>query len=120
MSNADEISDSSLVNWRFTEQPITLLRPKSPGEPPTETIVPRGSPIWFRDGKPFLKLPDGAEGKISCRAAAKALGLERPTTEQITDWVTDSVCESMLGYTVEPDGIDEEGSPSWLLALGLI
>jgi len=32
----------------------------------------------------------------------------------------DSICPSLLGYDVEPDGWDEEGSPSWLLALGLI
>jgi hypothetical protein len=29
-------------------------------------------------------------------------------------------CQSVLGETVEPDGIDEHGSPSWLMALALV
>ncbi len=29
-------------------------------------------------------------------------------------------CPSVLGETVEPDGCDEHGSPSWLVALGFV
>jgi hypothetical protein len=32
----------------------------------------------------------------------------------------DSVVQSVLGHDVEPDGWDPEGSPSWLLAMGVI
>lgn len=45
---------------------------------------------------------------------------DTPDYAEIEGWVADSVCESLMGETVEPDGIDEFGSPSWLLALGLI
>lgn len=48
-------------------------------------------------------------------------GLEPvPTEEELSALVTDSVCPSVLGHEVESDGWDEEGSPSWLLALGLM
>lgn len=45
---------------------------------------------------------------------------ETPSFEAIEAWVIDSVCESLEGEEVEPDGFDEDGAPSWLLALGLI
>jgi len=34
--------------------------------------------------------------------------------------VMDSVCETPNGNTVEPDGVDSEGAPSWLMIHGLI
>jgi len=40
--------------------------------------------------------------------------------DEIEDAVCDSVCLSIGGETVEPDGWDSNGAPSWLLALGLI
>lgn len=45
-----------------------------------------------------------------------------PSVEEITDWSTDSVCESVYGNTVEPDynGSGSDLSPSWLVALGYI
>lgn len=45
---------------------------------------------------------------------------EAPDLDEVRMWVFDSVCESLLGHTVEPDGVDFEGSPSWLLVMGLI
>lgn len=32
----------------------------------------------------------------------------------------DGICTTVTGLKVEPDGIGEDGSPSWLLCLGLI
>ena len=40
--------------------------------------------------------------------------------EELQEAVNDGVCQSICGETVEPDGYDEHGSPSWLLAMGLI
>ncbi len=42
------------------------------------------------------------------------------TEETIREGVCDGSCESMIGDTVEPDGHDEYGFPSVLLALGMI
>ena len=43
-----------------------------------------------------------------------------PTFEELEGWVFDSVCETLEGGTIEPDGWDCEGCPSWLLVLGLV
>tara|TARA_R110002020_G_scaffold19364_2_gene67097 strand:+ start:5736 stop:5963 length:228 start_codon:yes stop_codon:yes gene_type:complete len=45
---------------------------------------------------------------------------ETPSFEEIRGWVFDSTCESLAGETVEPDGVDPDGFPSWLLAVGLV
>jgi len=45
---------------------------------------------------------------------------EVPSFEEIEMWVYDSVCESVTGHTVEPDGYGPDDSPSWLIILGLI
>ena len=43
-----------------------------------------------------------------------------PDVEQLEEWVNDGICETVLGNPTEPDGHDEHGAPSWLLALGMI
>jgi hypothetical protein len=42
-----------------------------------------------------------------------------PSDELLADWICDGMCESVTGQPVEPDGYGTDGSPSWLLALGL-
>jgi hypothetical protein len=79
------------------------------------TSLPAGSEVSWSAGKATV-----AGRRVSALGAAKALGIESPTDEELNHWVCDSIVDSVLGYRVEPDGCDEEGSPSWLLALGLI
>jgi hypothetical protein len=59
----------------------------------------------------------------SCEAGPedkhKVVG-EKPTMEQLEEWVYDSVAEATDGCIVEPDGRCEHGHASWLLAYGLI
>lgn len=43
-----------------------------------------------------------------------------PSVEQVGAWIIDSVVDATDGCQVEPDGVCEHGSPSWLLYLGLI
>lgn len=45
---------------------------------------------------------------------------EPPDRADLHRIVLDSMCPSITGYDVEPDGHDPDGAPSWLLALGLI
>ena len=40
--------------------------------------------------------------------------------EYLGEAVMDSVCETPNGTTVEPDGVDSEGVPSWLMIHGLM
>lgn len=43
-----------------------------------------------------------------------------PSVRQLERWSFDGVAESTLGNTVEPDGRDQYGAPSWLLVFGLL
>lgn len=87
------------------------------------SVIPAGAVISWAKGRPTATWSVNGEirsARIRALTAADALGIERPDDAQISAWVTDSVCDSILGAQVEPDGIDPEGSPSWLLAMGLI
>jgi alpha-amylase/alpha-mannosidase (GH57 family) len=103
----------------ITTIPLSLKRRGSE----TRMEMPAGAVITWLDGKATATWwADGEAQKlpISALSAAKGLGKEIPDTDQLTEWVHDSMCESILGENVEPDGIDEHGSPSWLLAMGMI
>ena len=43
-----------------------------------------------------------------------------PELDELEGWVFDSMCETLDGDMVEPDGWNVEGCPSWLLVLGLV
>ncbi len=83
-------------------------------------VCPKGSEISWSEGKATIRSTDGCLHQISALGAARALGIETPGEEMLSLWCADSVVESVLGFQVEPDGYDPEGSPSWLLALDLI
>lgn len=44
----------------------------------------------------------------------------KPDTEELEEMVNDGICETVTGERTEPDGYGCDGSPSWLLALGMI
>jgi len=60
-------------------------------------------------------LPNGNEHKLSYASVFKP-----PSEACLNRWCVDSIVESVTGENVEPDGYDDQGFPSWLLALGLI
>lgn len=43
-----------------------------------------------------------------------------PSMEELVEWSYDSICETPTGECTEPDGYGPDGSPSWLMVLGLI
>ena len=43
-----------------------------------------------------------------------------PSVRTLEKWLNDGGCKALDGCWVEPDGTCEHGTPSWLLALGLI
>jgi hypothetical protein len=57
--------------------------------------------------------------KSRARTALAWIGLEI-TTEQLSEAMNDGVCETPSGNSVEPDGIDHEGNPSWLMIHGIL
>ena len=46
--------------------------------------------------------------------------IEPPSEEEIEEMMFDSICPSVGGYNVEPDGFDPDGFPSWLQAVGIV
>lgn len=46
--------------------------------------------------------------------------VREPSMKSLEKWTFDSVCKSVGGVNVEPDGFDHNGYPSWLLVKGLI
>jgi hypothetical protein len=70
-----------------------------------------------------VSLEQWTQGKKQFVAGLPAwrMGVESlPSMDTIAEWVVDSVCETVTGEIVEPDGVGSDGAPSWLLALGLI
>ncbi|WP_331725155.1 hypothetical protein OG478_53190 (plasmid) [Streptomyces phaeochromogenes] len=47
-------------------------------------------------------------------------GTGTPSIEQMQSWMSEGGAEARDGCWVEPDGTCEHGSPSWLLAIGVI
>ena len=82
------------------------------------TTVPKGCPVQFIKDKPWLCYVQG-ERHDAYRVRVKN-AFNPPSVEELEEAVSDGACDSVLGNRVEPDGWDSDGSPSWLLALGLI
>ena len=82
-------------------------------------IIPQGSALQFvRHGEADhigVFSFNGQELKIQYRKVIK-----NPSFKSLEKWSKDSVCKSVFGNKVEPDGFGPEGEPSWLLAVGLI
>lgn len=81
--------------------------------------IPAGCLVTWKDGRATLHAPD-RDVRISARGAARALGIEEPELATLEFWSYDGIAESILGERIEADGIDDHGSPSWLLAFGVI
>jgi hypothetical protein len=70
---------------------------------------------------------EGVEGfekriKIDLFNAHKWLkGFTKPPSHaRIEEWLNDGISQTITGKRVEPDGIGPDGSPSWLMVLGMI
>jgi len=51
---------------------------------------------------------------------ATVSGFTQPSVAVMTKWNNEGYAKTPTGKKVEPDGYANDGSPSWLLALGLI
>ena len=81
-------------------------------------ILPAGLPVRFYKDRPNACTVANPDGKAYLVRVKNAF--EVPSINELEDFASDSVCPSIFGHTVEPNGWDHKGSPSWLLALGLI
>ncbi len=81
-------------------------------------ILPKGLPVTFCQDSPSICLVQGE--RIEPYKIRVSSAFHAPSIGKLERQSNDGVCDSILGKRVEPDGWDEHGSPSWLLALGMI
>lgn len=63
----------------------------------------------------------GKQFKTNCVRLPRYFdGFRVPSTAALEKAIDEGICRSVMGERVEPDGWDQHGSPSWLLALGMI
>ena len=55
--------------------------------------------------------------KVSLQLLKKLQGIKQPSIKTLQKWEYNGISKSVFGKTVEPDGHDEYGSPSWTLLL---
>jgi hypothetical protein len=59
--------------------------------------------------------------KLNCSSLPRYFDrFKHPSMAALEKYSNDGVAKSILGNRVEPDGYDDQGSPSWLLAIGII
>jgi hypothetical protein len=66
-----------------------------------------------KDGHPIHRQPTDPREEVTAMP-------DRPSWEQLREWIEEGGAEATDGCWVEPDGSCEHGKPSWLLELGLI
>ena len=82
------------------------------------STLPKGLPVQFIPNSPrTCYVHCDRDEPVHVRITSAFIP---PTADEIEAAVCDSVCLSVGGETVEPDGWDSAGSPSWLMALGLV
>ncbi|MET9366212.1 hypothetical protein ABZX93_35665 [Streptomyces sp. NPDC006632] len=87
------------------------------------TFQVSGAPWWADDMTTFDL---AAQALIVSREVTEDQEPERgdgagmPSIEQMQSWMSDGGAVARDGCWVEPDGTCEHGSPSWLLAIGVI
>jgi len=91
-------------------------------------VIPLGTPVTFKfinDGMgvsidiPSLNM---AEVKLRTRSAVLLLSkfTKEPSIKTMENWMSTGIAKTVTGHRTEPDGHGPDGSPSWLLAMGLI
>ena len=92
-----------------------------------QTVIAQGEKVTVA-----FDVPSGAEKSASRFSVTtgdgrrivtrdfKAVGFKVPGLATLEKYSDDGVAKSVFGARVEPDGWDANGSPSWMLAAGLM
>lgn len=96
---------------------------KSGKQIPTGTeaeVIPHPDPTKYLYYM-LVTLPDGTNFKTKMINFPQIFtGGGLPSMDELEEWLNDGVAESVAGYSVEPDGYDQHGFPSWFIVLGMI
>ena len=118
----------------------TLQDIKSTG---TKTVTTKKDLVWSKNPLVACVIPKGTElvvhfseadpgrlyfeyfgflrSSLMWRAHMNFTGFSKaPGFKALEKWESDGVCKTPTGFRVEPDGWGPDGSPSWLLAMGMI
>ena len=83
------------------------------------STLAKGLPVTFQKDLPsrcFIQTDYRLEPyRVRVTSAFKV-----PSITTMQKWDNEGFCKSIGGQKVEPDGWDCDGSPSWMLALGVI
>ena len=88
--------------------------------------IPTGSPVEWRfiegnNQRIEIKFEDKVKTLSIISASRKLTNFtSEPSLRTMEKWMDNGVAFSVTGKRVEPDGHGEDGSPSWLLVMGLI
>ncbi len=94
---------------------LRVLRTKS-----TEQIIPINSIFSVQFVENGTMLVSHSSFASPLRSRHFGFFFKEPSVRTLEKWSQDGVAKSVTGHRVEPDGYGPDGSPSWLLALGLI
>jgi hypothetical protein len=88
-------------------------------------VIPKGATVILSwpDGrlKPFQVEVHHGNSVLTTRAASALVWIGLTVTqEELKSAMLDGICETPAGNSVEPDGVDSQGVPSWLVIHGLI
>lgn len=106
----------------FSPTRRTLVSIRADGTTHEKSIVGREWRLRRRK-KPNVSLEAWRAAKLEvvaklpawCRSVTRL-----PSLSELEEWSSDSICETVTGDRVEPDGTGPDGAPSWLLALGMV
>ena len=95
-------------------------------DPETACVIPEGTEInlYFSEARPWRAYFDynGSLRATDLRYSHKSYTKLRkpPGQKALENMAMDGVAKTVTGFRTEPDGIGEDGSPSWLLVIGVI
>lgn len=83
------------------------------------TTLPKGLPVTFIEGKPSRCLVHSPlhSSPLQVRIVS---AFKSPSVSALEKWNDDGGCKTPTGKWTECDGYGSDGSPSWLMALGII
>jgi len=94
--------------------------------PETACVIPEGTTVTvhFSNSNPsrlYFEYNGSLRASRLVSASQYFTGFNKaPTMNTLGKWDMDGVAKTPTGHRVEPDGWGPDGSPSWLLVIGLI
>jgi hypothetical protein len=83
------------------------------------STLPKGLPVTFIPDKPTRCLIHSPNHSTPLQVRVVS-AFKSPSNASLERWMNDGKCKTPTGKWTEPDGWGSDGSPSWLMAMGVI